>query len=150
MIRCKATLPDGRPLYLFGIDAENVRRLTEGEPIIAVLESVGGVGTMVIVYGDTVEDARDEIQRCLEIELPPISDMPDLPTVKPNCYECTHRRDVPGDAHSACVNGKANVVGDPYGAANRWFAYPFNFDPIWLVSCDGFEPKRLDTKEDSA
>lgn len=24
--------------------------------------------------------------------------------MKPNCYECRHRRDVPGDAHSECVH----------------------------------------------
>jgi len=61
---------------------------------------------------------------------------------KPNCYECTHRQDVPGDAHSECSNRKAKVSGVPHGVRSGWFMWPFNFDPVWLVSCDGFSPKQ--------
>jgi hypothetical protein len=32
MIKAKFTKPDGSPGYLFGIDAENVRRLKQGKP----------------------------------------------------------------------------------------------------------------------
>jgi hypothetical protein len=90
----------------------------------------------------------------------------------PNCYECKHRRDLPGDSHSACahpafadannsfakvlatfasvgrlapVNVRAegcNVVGHPHGIRMGWFNHPFNFDPTWLQSCTGFEPKK--------
>lgn len=86
--------------------------------------------------------------------------------MKPNCYECKHRRSLPYDAHSRCahpanddifesiellvamISGKLsgatelsalNVRGDPHGIKNGWFAWPFNFDPIWLLECDGFE-----------
>jgi hypothetical protein len=89
--------------------------------------------------------------------------------VKPNCYECKYRDNLPGNAHSQCrhpgagndgsnplfaafaimakrigpiphpPNATVNVVGDPHGIAHGWFAWPFNFDPVWLVSCDGFE-----------
>lgn len=31
-----------------------------------------------------------------------------------------------------------HVVGSPHGIANGWFAHPWNYDPTWLVSCDGF------------
>lgn len=42
------------------------------------------------------------------------------------------------NAHSA---KKLNVTGDPHGISHGWFNWPFNFDPIWLRSCDGFEAK---------
>ena len=82
---------------------------------------------------------------------------------KPNCYECKHRRSVPGDAHSECVNplisdtdriitGFAllagqrsaamkilNVSGSRHGIKSGWFYWPLNFDPVWLETCDGFE-----------
>lgn len=32
-----------------------------------------------------------------------------------------------------------NVEGDPYGRSRGWFNWPWNFDPTWLLSCDGFE-----------
>lgn len=75
---------------------------------------------------------------------------------KPNCYECKHRREIPGDAHSSCaaveplvgmaimlgvLPNHLGVVGDATGIKQGWFAWPINFDPIWLESCDGFEPK---------
>jgi len=61
--------------------------------------------------------------------------------MKPDCYKCKHRGEVPGDAHSECKNSEARVKGDAYGMRKGWFLWPLNFDPTWLVSCDGFEPK---------
>lgn len=58
---------------------------------------------------------------------------------KPNCYKCKHRKDLVFDAHSKCVNTKANVRGDRHGRKNGWFMWPMNFDPVWLEECDGFE-----------
>jgi hypothetical protein len=61
---------------------------------------------------------------------------------KPNCYECIHRRKVPGDAHSQCCHphtANLKVVGNPVGIQNGWFMWPFNFDPTWLRECNGFE-----------
>jgi len=60
---------------------------------------------------------------------------------KPDCYKCKYREDIPGDAHSRCTNKKAKVVGDKYGRWHGWFSWPFNFDPIWLISCSGFKKK---------
>lgn len=89
---------------------------------------------------------------------------------KPACYSCKYRRDCPGSAHSKCahpknqedledslqnvlailgsvgrgsgvLSGGLNVVGHPHGIRNGWFNYPFNFDPVWLEECDGFELK---------
>lgn len=33
-----------------------------------------------------------------------------------------------------------NIAGHRHGIANGWFNWPFNFDPVWLENCDGFEP----------
>ena len=89
---------------------------------------------------------------------------------KPDCYRCRWRRDVPGSAHSSChhpankklledpmmnilgifasagrlppMQGKGlKVKGHPHGIRNGWFNYPWNFDPAWLLECDGFEPE---------
>jgi len=60
---------------------------------------------------------------------------------KPNCYECKWRHDLPGDAHSGCGNNRAHVQGHPHGLRMGWFFWPYNFDPTWLESCDGFEAK---------
>ena len=80
---------------------------------------------------------------------------------KPNCYECLYRRNLPGDAHSSCahprlpaltgvmaifnqITGGSNaikVTGNLHGILSCWFMWPSNFDPVWLESCEGFEPK---------
>jgi hypothetical protein len=59
------------------------------------------------------------------------------------CYSCKYRRPVSGDTHSACAYSfwGANVTADPHGISNGWFIYPWNFDPIWLRTCDGYETK---------
>ncbi|RKX65102.1 MAG: hypothetical protein DRP42_05335 [Tenericutes bacterium] len=63
---------------------------------------------------------------------------------KPNCYDCKHRRDVPGDAHSGCANLDAKVEGAKHGKQMGWFMWPINFDPTWLLECDGFAPEFSD------
>ena len=70
---------------------------------------------------------------------------------KPNCYECEYRGIIPGDAHSCCRHpGKAtelNIKGDPHGVRCGWFMWPMNFDPIWLLNCDGFKQKEVPESE---
>ena len=34
-----------------------------------------------------------------------------------------------------------NIEGNEHGIRSGWFNWPFNFDPIWLENCDGFEDK---------
>lgn len=58
--------------------------------------------------------------------------------MKPDCFKCVHRGDVPSDAHIRCNNMAAKVEGNPHGILNGWFMWPLLFDPCWLVSCDGF------------
>ena len=60
---------------------------------------------------------------------------------KPNCSDCKHVREIPGDAHKSCSNASATVVGHETGIRRGWFTWPVNFDPAWLISCNGFEAK---------
>jgi hypothetical protein len=75
------------------------------------------------------------------------------------CYKCIYRGNVPGDAHSCCrypgndpdlFTGlfslknaenakKLNITADPHGIRSGWFLWPVNFDPVWLLTCDGFK-----------
>ncbi len=94
----------------------------------------------------------------------------------PNCYECKYRGPIPGNCHSQCLHpkvdnvrdgavalasmfggerlgigptpNKLNVTGNPHGIKNGWFLWPFNFDPLWLESCDGWEPIPLKPNQD--
>ena len=80
---------------------------------------------------------------------------------KANCYECKHRRTLTYSAHSECkhpaLDGKGailaiaaimaggrfrpfNLTGSAHGMRNGWFSWPLDFDPIWLKTCDAFEP----------
>jgi hypothetical protein len=86
---------------------------------------------------------------------------------KPNCYTCAHRGTIPGDAHSCCCHPATGCVsGDLFGNIEKlvlgqtctaaidlgirakehgvrmgWFMWPRNFDPVWLESCSGYEPR---------
>ena len=76
--------------------------------------------------------------------------------IKPDCYTCKYRGMVAGDAHSCCeypgndtgilsffspVNKtnaiKLGIKGNPQGIRGGWFMWPVNFDPRWLVECNG-------------
>ena len=61
--------------------------------------------------------------------------------MKPDCYKCKHRRDIAGDCHSECGNMRAITKGNAHGIRHGWFRWPYNFDPLWLEACDGFEAK---------
>jgi hypothetical protein len=66
--------------------------------------------------------------------------------MKKKCYDCVHRLEVAGSAHSRCNSVKAKVEGHPQGIKNGWFCWPINFDPTWLVSCSGFSDNPEDKK----
>jgi len=68
---------------------------------------------------------------------------------KPNCYECVHRKNLAGNCHIGCGNWKANVIGSDHAIQRGWFIWPFDFDPLWLISCTGFEkaPEKQTTTE---
>lgn len=63
---------------------------------------------------------------------------------KPNCYKCVYRGTLAGDYHSRCAHPSVRdveVTGNPHGIKNGWFNWPYNFDPVWLETCNGFEGK---------
>ncbi len=66
---------------------------------------------------------------------------------KSNCHKCKHRGTIPGDAHSRCNNPEAKVKGHPGGIKGGWFHHPYNFDPTWLLECDGFEKRGVNTPQ---
>jgi hypothetical protein len=99
--------------------------------------------------------------------------------MKPNCYECKHRRDLAGNAHSQCkhpafekgmnpvlaliatlhasqrvgpiaaTQGEITVKGNPHGIKSGWFMHPLNYDPVWLEECNGFEAKQSSAVSDA-
>ena len=66
-------------------------------------------------------------------------------TMSGACYGCKYRTTIPGDAHSQCLNVGAAVRGNDHGIKSGWFMWPWNFDPTWLISCNGFK-KREENK----
>lgn len=50
-------------LIILGIDAENVRRLKAGQPILKALAQHGGTDDIAIVYGDTLADIQKELEK---------------------------------------------------------------------------------------
>lgn len=66
------------------------------------------------------------------------------------CYKCEYRGTIPGNAHTRCLHPSPlsnSVKGDKYGIKSGWFLYPFNFDPVWLIKCDGFKEKNKQKEE---
>lgn len=43
---------------------------------------------------------------------------------------------------------KLNVTGNATGIRRGWFCWPWNFDPVWLESCDGFEARAALSQEE--
>jgi hypothetical protein len=39
--------------------------------------------------------------------------------------------------------GRPGLAGHQHGIQWGWLAWPANDDPVWLLSCDGFEAKGL-------
>ena len=58
-------------------------------------------------------------------------------TKKKTCYQCQHRRTIPGDCHTQCAfdwsKDKSNVPsGDTHAIRSGWWFFPWNFDPVWM------------------
>lgn len=52
-------------MMILGIDAENVKRLKDGKPILKALSQFGGTDDVLIIYGDTLDDVQRELERAL-------------------------------------------------------------------------------------
>lgn len=58
------------------------------------------------------------------------------------CYSCTHRHNIPGNAHSQCTKPDPSMTGNIHGIKNGWFYYPINFDPTWKEKlCNNYQQK---------
>jgi len=53
------------------------------------------------------------------------------------CNGCAYRDEIPGDAHIKCLyawgksNHKPPVNQSDNPRVQRWFIFPFNYDPVW-------------------
>lgn len=71
MLRARAS----NGMFILGIDAENVKRLKEGKPILVSLASLGGTDDVMICYGETLADIARELEQASGVPLPKPSDM---------------------------------------------------------------------------
>lgn len=62
-------------LIILGLDAENVRRLKRGKPILKALAQFGGHDDVLIIYGDTLADIQRELEKAFG-PLPPAKTTP--------------------------------------------------------------------------
>lgn len=37
-----------------------------------------------------------------------------------------------------------DITAGVVGMRRGWFSWPFNYDPVWLLSCNGFEEQKTD------
>lgn len=56
----RARLSNGA--FILGLDAENVRRLKDGKPIMVSLAQLGGTDDVYIMYGETMADIHRELE----------------------------------------------------------------------------------------
>lgn len=47
--------------FLLGLDAENIKRLMAGQPIVLSLADIGGKDDIMIMYGATIDDIKREL-----------------------------------------------------------------------------------------
>lgn len=66
MLKAKTT----NGVYIFGLTAENVKRLKEGEPIVINLAELGKGDRAIILYGETHQDLLDTLQASTDVPLP--------------------------------------------------------------------------------
>ncbi len=61
---------------ILGIDAENVRRLKDGKPILKALSQFGGKDDVLILYGETLADVQAQLEKAWG-PLPPAQPLPE-------------------------------------------------------------------------
>lgn len=66
MIRARAS----NGTFILGIDAENVKRLKDGKPILVSLAEMGGKDDVLIMYGETLQDIQRELEEASGSKLP--------------------------------------------------------------------------------
>lgn len=66
MIRARLSNGD----FLLGIDAENVKRMKAGMPLRIDLKSLGGTDTVMVMYGETMNDIMAELEEATGQKMP--------------------------------------------------------------------------------
>jgi hypothetical protein len=61
----------------------------------------------------------------------------ELPMLKLMSFFASVQRSPPQVAN----HHQLNIKGAEHGIASGWFNWPWNYDPLWLENCDGFEAK---------
>lgn len=64
----KAVLSNGT--FILGLEAKNVDKLKEGKTIQVDLSAIGGRDTIIIMYGETIDDIKAELQANTGAPLP--------------------------------------------------------------------------------
>lgn len=49
--------------FIFGLSAKNIELLMEGKPIAIDLKELGSNGSVMIFYGRTEQDMKDDLER---------------------------------------------------------------------------------------
>ena len=71
MIRARLT----NGTFVLGVDAENIRRLTDGQPFLIDLGPLGGSDKFMMIYGITAQDIMAELRAATGQLLPPLTDL---------------------------------------------------------------------------
>jgi hypothetical protein len=64
----RARLSNG--VFVLGLDAENIRRLQAGQPILVSLAEMGGDDDVLIMAGETVNDIAADLEKVTLQKLP--------------------------------------------------------------------------------
>ncbi len=62
-------------------------------------------------------------------------------TDKPKCYYCIYMGEIENSVYVYCKNRQAVVEGSERGIEAGYFDWPYQFHPVWLKSCTGFQAK---------
>lgn len=57
-------------VFILGLDAENIKRLKQGKPILLSLAELGGTDDIMLMAGDTVQDIMRDIEKASGRKLP--------------------------------------------------------------------------------
>jgi len=57
-------------LFILGLDAENLKRLRAGQPILVSLAEMGGTDDVLIMAGETIADIQKELVSLTDSKLP--------------------------------------------------------------------------------
>jgi hypothetical protein len=66
MLRARAS----NGVFILGLDAENMRRLKDVQPILISLAEMGGTDDVLIMAGETIDDIKKDLESGLGAKLP--------------------------------------------------------------------------------